>query len=138
MRTLTAFVHLVDDQGRLRSFGPADVVPEWAAEQITNPKAWTDRAAEAEEATAASPAAPETPVEEPGESPAGDGEHAAEDEPQAGPPPKAGPGSSREAWAAYADANGFEVDPEDGRDEIIAGLDEAGISTDRAVEAEEA
>lgn len=43
-RRLTRTVHgLRDPQtGAARSFGPGDRVPGWAAEQITNPSAWTE------------------------------------------------------------------------------------------------
>lgn len=34
-------------------------------------------------------------------------------------PPASGPGSGRDAWAAYAAAQGFDVDDDMGRDEII-------------------
>ncbi|MCU1488286.1 MAG: hypothetical protein JWN67_5032 [Actinomycetia bacterium] len=42
-RRLTGFVHgLIDVNGASCSFGPGDKVPAWAAEQITNPKAWVE------------------------------------------------------------------------------------------------
>jgi hypothetical protein len=46
-----------------------------------------------------------------------------------GPPPKTGRGSSRDAWAAYAGAHEFEVEEGATREDIIAGLDAAGIPT---------
>jgi predicted component of type VI protein secretion system len=42
-------------------------------------------------------------------------------------PPQSGRGSGRDAWAAYARANGVTVDDEDGRDEIIAACEDAGV-----------
>lgn len=47
-----------------------------------------------------------------------------------GPPPKAGKGSSREAWAEYADANDVGYGPDDGRDDIIAAVEAAGVPTE--------
>lgn len=38
------------------------------------------------------------------------------------PPPKAGPGSSRDAWATYAAQLGVDVDDGDTRDDIIAAV----------------
>ena len=44
------------------------------------------------------------------------------------PPPKAGPGSSRDAWADYAASVGVTVDDDATRDDIIAAIesDDAG------------
>jgi hypothetical protein len=39
-------------------------------------------------------------------------------------PPRGGPGSDRDAWAAYAEANGVEVTDDMTRDEIIAAVEE--------------
>ncbi len=40
-----------------------------------------------------------------------------------GPPPKAGRGSSRDAWADYATSQGIDVDDDMGRDDIIAAVE---------------
>jgi hypothetical protein len=40
MATLNGYVHVTDGEGVTHVFGPADEVPEWAQERITNPKAW--------------------------------------------------------------------------------------------------
>jgi hypothetical protein len=53
MARLAAYVHVQDDQGATHVFGPADDVPAWAAEKITNPKAW-----EGSEESEGKPAAP--------------------------------------------------------------------------------
>ncbi|MET7395614.1 hypothetical protein ABZS66_19200 [Dactylosporangium sp. NPDC005572] len=45
------------------------------------------------------------------------------------PPPRAGAGSDRESWAAYATRNGVDVAADAKRDEIIAALDTAGVPT---------
>lgn len=44
-----------------------------------------------------------------------------------GPPPRAGVGSGRDAWADYAQANGVEVEVDWKRDHIIAACEEAGV-----------
>jgi len=42
-RRLRTWVHVSrGDHGETVAFGPDDIVPEWAAAQITNPKAWAD------------------------------------------------------------------------------------------------
>jgi len=53
-------------------------------------------------------------------------------EPDAGTtiPPKSGRGSSRDAWAAYAEANGIDVDADATKDDIIAALDAEGVATE--------
>jgi len=38
-------------------------------------------------------------------------------------PPRAGPGSGKQAWVAYAEGLGFEIAAEDTRDAIIAKVD---------------
>lgn len=47
-----------------------------------------------------------------------------------GPPPKAGRGSGKEAWAAYAEAKDVEFDADASRDEIIAAVEAAGVPTE--------
>lgn len=42
MATLNTNVHVTDDSGVSHVFGPADEVPTWAQELITNPKAWSE------------------------------------------------------------------------------------------------
>jgi hypothetical protein len=42
MATLSGYVHVTDDKGAAHVFGPADDVPAWAQELITNPKAWAE------------------------------------------------------------------------------------------------
>lgn len=99
-RRLRTFVHVHDDAGRTAVFGPADEVPEWAAALIVNPKAWAD-----EPAPVAEPTGPAT---------GGTAE-----------PPKSGRGSSREAWAVYAQARGLEVPDDASREEIVAAVEHA-------------
>lgn len=45
-------------------------------------------------------------------------------------PPKAGAGSSSEAWHGFAEAQQVPVDPKAPRAEIIAAVKDAGIPTD--------
>jgi hypothetical protein len=42
MATLNGNVHVTDDEGVTHVFGPADEVPTWAQERISNPKAWAE------------------------------------------------------------------------------------------------
>ena len=65
MARLAAFVHVQDEQGAMHVFGPGDDVPAWAAEKITNPKAWEDEApAKSEPSTGSkAPARRRTPKE---------------------------------------------------------------------------
>lgn len=46
-----------------------------------------------------------------------------------GPPPRAGAGSSKDKWVAYAEANGVTVDEDATRDDIIAAVEAAGVPT---------
>lgn len=50
-----------------------------------------------------------------------------------GAPPKTGAGSGREHWAEYAGDHGLTVTDEQGRDEIIAALESAGITTEHSL-----
>lgn len=42
MARLAQLVHVKDGQGVSHAFGPADEVPAWAVQLITNPKAWAE------------------------------------------------------------------------------------------------
>lgn len=100
-RKLATYVHVADDKGEIHVYGPdTKELPAWAVKAITNPAAWAD----GDTATAAEP------------SPA-----AGEDE----EPPRAGKGSGRAEWAAYAASVGVEVDDDATRDDIIAAVDAA-------------
>lgn len=48
---------------------------------------------------------------------------------QDAPPPRAGAGSSRAAWAKYATSHGVHVDADDNRDDIMDACTEAGLPT---------
>lgn len=77
--------------------------PGWAWPLITNPAAWS-----------IPPQAPASSLAE-GDAP--------------GPPPMHGKGSSKTAWASYAESCGVHVAPESTRADIIAALDQANIRT---------
>lgn len=129
MRRLTGFVHLVDDDGVLRSFGPNDHVPAWAEAKITNPKAWDgegdDVAVHVPDITSAGSSGDgETPSAPPAAEPPGDTKTAP---PSDGPPPQVGKGSGTDAWIAYARSKGFEVADDVRKKDVIAGLTDAGI-----------
>jgi hypothetical protein len=49
-------------------------------------------------------------------------------------PPRVGKGSSREAWAAYAEASGVEVPEDATRQDVIDALEKAGVATGDAGE----
>jgi hypothetical protein len=118
-RRLSGYVHV---GGRM--YGPDDDVPSDVAARITNPKAWAEPM-DVEgppllgSSTLAGAGGEPDPVETkrgPGESPK--------------VPNRGGPGSGRDAWAAYAAAHSVEVAEGMSRDDIIAALDAAGISTE--------
>lgn len=48
---------------------------------------------------------------------------------ESGPPPRAGRGSSADAWAHYAAEHGVTIADGAGRDEIIAACEAAGVPT---------
>jgi hypothetical protein len=125
MARLAAYVYLTDpDDGSTVGFGPDDEVPAWAVEQVSNPDAWAEPPAgieqDAGEITAEPGPEPASVVVDPVSDDATPNEGGPAAAPAAvEPPPKGGPGSGREAWAAYAVALGFEVDDEMTRDDII-------------------
>ena len=80
-------------------FGPDDYLPEWAVEALAdNDAVW----AVAEDVDVPRPAG-------------------------GGPPPKHGAGSSKQAWADYAERRGVSVPDGASRDEILGALEAAGI-----------
>jgi hypothetical protein len=44
-----------------------------------------------------------------------------------GPPPRAGKGSGEDKWRAYAEEQGVDVSEAEGRDDVIAALEEADV-----------
>jgi hypothetical protein len=182
-RRLNAFVYVPDKDGVPVGFGPADDVPDWAAELITNPDVW---APDDEPGPTVAELPTADPIERLGEAGAtaeelevirsmlaaltdeeraevgrhvvtpsldvlgeqldewrrlsvGNGgdlvgafEQLAAIQPPGqtappGPPPRAGAGSGRDAWAEYARANEFDVAGDAKREDIIDALEAAGI-----------
>jgi hypothetical protein len=92
-------------------YGPDDEVPADHAALITNPKAWEGG---------------NLPSTESGSSKHSDsGTKATVSDPDE--PPRSGKGSSKEAWAEFAQSRGVHVEDEDSRDDVIAALVEAGV-----------
>lgn len=60
MATLATHVHVTDESGTAHVFGPADDVPAWAQERITNPKAWAEAPASASNVSRSSEPKPAT------------------------------------------------------------------------------
>lgn len=133
---------VTDDRGLPYQFGPNDEVPDWAREKITNPDVWTDAEDEPEPVdtdtdTAPAPAPDTGPDLPPADTVPQGGDQAQPETPDAGdqpsaepkpddqqdaagdPPPLGGAGSGRDAWAAYAEAQGVEVTEEMSRDDIV-------------------
>ena len=109
MRKLASTVHVHDPEtGRSVVFMRGSTPPKRLQELIINPDVWDDE----------DPAPEPEDVEEP----------EALQAPQADPdePPRAGKGSSRDAWAAYAAGHGVTADDDASRDDIIAALVAAG------------
>lgn len=105
-KQLVAYVHVRDLAGRTTALGPGDDVPTWAAKQISNPKAWGD----------AEPGASSRPVVS---------SSAGADTREA--PPRSGKGSSVEAWRAFAERKGVDVDQDASREDVIAACETAGF-----------
>lgn len=113
-RRLAAHVILRDpDSHRPVCLGPDDDIPTWAAAKITNPKAW------------ASEPEPETTVAEGDPLPSATAPQPSVQPATSDAPPRAGRGSSRQAWADFAAAH-IEVTDDLSRDDIIAALEQAG------------
>ncbi|MEU9806226.1 hypothetical protein [Mycobacterium sp. NPDC050853] len=135
-------LHLQDAKGNFHSFLPGQKVPGWVADLVTNPLALVGdpEVAEAESdggvpdggpagpAVSLQPAVPTEPV---GPAVGPDAGHAG-GQPSGSspvePPPHAGAGSGRDAWAQYASANGVSVQEESRRDQIIEACREAGVA----------
>lgn len=65
MPKLNTYVHVLDPSGQTREFGPADQLPEWAVDKITNPDVWAEAPSAAREPKSEPPPpAPEPAAEE--------------------------------------------------------------------------
>lgn len=124
-RRLNTYVHVHVD-GETRVYGPGDKVPGAVAKLITAPDVWEEGEAD-EPLGSSAPAAPVTPT-----APSAPAAAAPAPAPATEPgiPPKKGKGSGVEAWRAYADAKGFDIDADVKREDIIHALTEAGIPTE--------
>lgn len=113
MRRLAAWVHVPDENGATHAFGPDDVVPEWAAVKITNPKAWAKTVddvvvVESPVSLVVVSSPPVSPV------PVSGGLER---------PPASGAGSGVEAWSAYAVGLGIVVPDGATRGDVITLVD---------------
>lgn len=107
---LRGYVHVVADDGMTHVFGPSTEVPQWAAEKITNSRAWATQPT--------IPAAPAT-VTDPGVGGSGQDADAGTGEVPVRPP-NSGKGAGRPEWAAFATRLGIEFTDADNRDAIRA------------------
>jgi len=136
MARLNTTVHVYDGADTI-VYLPGQEVPQKHREQITAPGVWEDGPEDPEPTTAPEPTpepAPE-PIQEPEPTP----EPVAEPEPMPEAlviPPKAGRGSSADAWRDYAgkaaERAGLKIEFDDDakRDDIITALEEAKIPTE--------
>lgn len=116
MNTLVAYVHVTHPDGGSVELAPGKPVPDWALPLISNPKAWAGGVVPE---VSGEPEPPHPP-------PTSTGDDTVPDPVKI--PPRRGTGSGRDAWAAYAAANGIEVtDDLKSRDDIIAALELVGI-----------
>lgn len=102
---LLSYVHVPDDSGEYKAFGPDDELPEWAARKMG------------------------AHCFENGEHPFSDdadGDGVPDREPGS-EPPRSGRGSSRDAWATFADEREVEIPDGASRDEIVGVLLAAGV-----------
>jgi hypothetical protein len=90
-------VHVYDDGGVLHSFLPGQEVPDWAAKNM-GPHCF----------------ATSDEVDDAGDV-------------HDGPPPQHGRGSGEDKWRAYAENHGVDVSAAEGRDDVIAALEAAGV-----------
>lgn len=103
MGTLISHVHVFDDRGESHAFGPDDELPEWAA-RLMGAHCFVDGVHPFPDAAESEPEPDRAPGQE---------------------PPRAGRGSSRDAWVAYAVEKGVAIEPDDARDAIVAKVDAA-------------
>jgi hypothetical protein len=149
-RVLAVNIAVRAEDGSVRTFAAGSSVPSWVAEQIDNDAVWAlaPEVVEVEAPAVLEPVEPDPLGDGGGGDPTvGDqGDASTSDDPAADvtppqeqlplPPPKVGPKATRDAWAAYAESAGFEVEAGDGRDEIIAELEAQGVPTEAAAPAE--
>lgn len=130
MSGLATTVYITDDEGTAHRFDAGTdrgALPGWAQKKTAdNPLLWEGESAVEPLLSEIPDHRPGTPdpgagvaPPVPGSEPEGEGE---------GPPPQSGAGSSRQAWAEYAEANGVDVQDDWKRDDIIAACEKAGVA----------
>lgn len=117
-------VHLSDPTGKVVCIEPGAEIPPWAKKLITNPVVLNGDGAEAAAADDESDDDELADDESDEEGDENDGED--DDEDGDGPPPKVGPGSGTDRWAAYAAEHDVDVEGLN-KTGIIAALSEAGV-----------
>lgn len=126
-KQLATAVHITDDSGVVHSFLPGTTPPKWARKRIDNPKAWAeDSSDESSDAADESEGTDEEDQDSTDESDDASGDESSDASSTAtvDVPKK---NASRDAWAAYADSKGFEIDDDVKRADIIAALTANGI-----------
>lgn len=108
-------VHLTGDDGQLHSFLPGTEVPDWAAKRLG------DHCFEGGEDLFNDKGVPAPVVH---------GDAIVPDTVVEGPPPRAGKGSGEQAWRDYAEKQGLDVSDVEGRDNIIAALEDEDIAVE--------
>ncbi|MGW1059348.1 hypothetical protein [Micromonospora rubida] len=144
---LSTFVHVVemvtDDNGkqtpgRSGSFGPDELLPDWAVTAISNPDVWDGDPPPRPKPTAVATKVPaESPADERARLLARLAELGEAGDPDSGgsdgednPPPKSGPGSGAPRWREYAARHEVEVPADASREAVVAELDAAGVRTE--------
>lgn len=139
------------NNGLSESFGPGDVLPEWAAKQANDmPHIWVDAVvgetndervvrlerelAAAQHALSSQPAAvpqaaPAASDDEDDSEDLADGDGEDEDAELPSVPPRTGKGSNAAAWAEYAEAANVDITGLTSRGDIIVALEAAGVPT---------
>lgn len=131
-----------DPEGTFHSFLPGQQVPAWVVALVTNPRALVAEPANEGEDPAAGDDGQSTSNDLAGASEGARPENPGDASPDAGdqggtaapaptaltPPPQAGVGSGRDAWADYASANGVAVQDDWKRDQIIEACRQAGVA----------
>lgn len=130
IRRLRNWVHVEDETGQNHIFGPDDVVPDWAAAKITNPKAWAQPAEGQAEPVKLAPMI-STSGANPGAAldisvitksvptdPASGGAGGEVER-----PPMSGSGSGGAEWIAYARSLGIEVADGTARGDVLELID---------------
>jgi hypothetical protein len=113
MRRLAYTVHVEDPEtGRTVVFLRGATPPKRVQKLITNPDVWEGEEEAPEPVEEAPPAAEAVPIQ----ATEADGDE----------PPRAGKGSSKDAWVAFAAKHDVSVEDDAARDDIIAALVAAG------------